>query len=282
MPDWGIAVLVIVALILFTIALYKPLMTRIRNQKYKRQRTLNRKITVDKITDNHQHLLLEKAINRPFYKKYFEKLPLTYPVKELNSKVVFNLDIIESDYQDIINLLVQNSDQKYRELYQYLLDTNLNLLLTTIFSQITNQFIIPNFEKLNEEREITNDLSDEYYAKWVLSFREHTIRFICDYYLPIIYQNCLELIKTKDVEKYYINITTAISTRFQEIVFNSLEKDFVQLADRIIDLYPNIGDTMTDDEAKSKIKQIAHKYRVDYDKIFDQHLNQEKIKELLK
>ncbi|AHI58695.1 hypothetical protein P344_06985 [Spiroplasma mirum ATCC 29335] len=56
----------------------------------------------------------------------------------------------------------------------------------------------------------------------------------------------------------------------------------MQLSDWIIDLYPNIGDTMTDDEAKSKIKEIAHKYRMDYGKIFDQHLNQEKIKELLK
>ncbi|AHF61542.1 hypothetical protein SMM_1175 [Spiroplasma mirum ATCC 29335] len=64
------------------------------------------------------------------------------------------------------------------------------------------------------------------HAKWVLSFREHTIRFICDYYLPIIYKNCLELIKTKDVEKYYINITTAIRTCFQDIIFNSLKKRF--------------------------------------------------------
>ncbi|WHQ37167.1 hypothetical protein [Spiroplasma sp. SV19] len=225
MPEWGITILVISVIIIFGIAIYVPIMYRIRSAKFKKERTVDRKITVDKPNDRHRHLLLEKSVNRPFYNKYFTNLTNEYEVKTLQTTIVFNLDLFESDYANIIEMLVKASDKKYHPLIAYLIDTNLNLLITNIFSEITNHFIIPNLEALNEQWEIINDVSDEYYTQWILDFRQRTINFICNTYLPIVYQNILELIKTKDVIKYTDEIQTIISTKYQTIIFNSLEKN---------------------------------------------------------
>ncbi|WP_419334561.1 hypothetical protein [Spiroplasma endosymbiont of Sarcophaga variegata] len=163
MPEWGIIVLVISVIIIFAIAIYVPIMYRIRSAKFKKERTFDRRITVDKLNDNHRHLLLEKSLNRPFYNKYFTNLINEYEVKPLKTKIVFNLDLFESDYANIIEMLVKASDKKYQPLISYLIDNDLNLLITNIFSEVANHFIIPNLEALNEQWEIINDVSG-----WIL------------------------------------------------------------------------------------------------------------------
>ncbi|WP_424526527.1 hypothetical protein [Spiroplasma endosymbiont of Glossina fuscipes fuscipes] len=132
-------------------------------------------------------------------------------------------------------MLVKASDKKYQSLISYLIDTDF-LLITNIFSEITNYFIIPNLEALNEEWEIINDVSDEYYAQWILDFRQQTIDFICNTYLPIVYQNILALIKTKDITKYVDEIQT--------IIFNSLEKKFISLTNKMITNFEKINNTI--------------------------------------
>lgn len=57
-------------------------------------------------------------------------------------------------------MLVKATDKKYQPVISYLIDTDLNLLITNIFSEVTNHFIIPNLEVLNEQWEIINDIYD--------------------------------------------------------------------------------------------------------------------------
>lgn len=102
MPEWGIIILVVSVIIIFAIAIYVPIMYRIRSTKFKKERTIDRKITVDKPHDHHHYLLLKKSLNRPFYKKYFTNLTTEYEVKTLKTKIVFNLDLFESYYANII------------------------------------------------------------------------------------------------------------------------------------------------------------------------------------
>ncbi|WP_425379982.1 hypothetical protein [Spiroplasma endosymbiont of Stenodema calcarata] len=276
MPEWGIIIFVISAIVIFAIAIYVPIMYQIRSIKFKRERTVDRKITVDK-SNEHSHLLLEKAINRPFYSKYFTNLKNEYEIESLKTKIVFNLDLFESDYKNIIDMLVTASDKKYRPLITYLIDTNLNLLITNIFSEVTNHFIIPNFEVLNEKWEIINDVSDEYYAQWILDFRQQTINFICDTYLPVVYQNILTLIETKNITKYENEIKAIITTEYQAIIFNSLEKKFISLATEMITNFDKIDNDINNDEAKINLLTVAQNFRVDFDKIYNQSFSSCKL-----
>lgn len=281
MPEWGIIVLVISVIIIFAIAIYVPIMYRIRSAKFKKERTFDRRITVDKLNDSHRHLLLEKSLNRPFYNKYFTNLINECEVKPLKTKIVFNLDLFESDYANIIEMLVKASDKKYQPLISYLIDNDLNLLITNIFSEVANHFIIPNLEALNEQWEIINDVSDEYYAQLILDYRQQTINFICNTYLPLVYQNILELIKTTDATKYTDEIETIISTKYQTIIFNSLEKKFVSLANEMITKFEKIDNSIDNEQAKADLLAVAQKFRVNLKKIYNQNFNINKIEKML-
>ncbi len=191
------------------------------------------------------------------------------------------MDLFESDYTNIIEMLVKASDKKYQSLISYLIDTDLNLLITNIFSEITNYFIIPNLEALNEEWEIINDVSDEYYAQWILDFRQQTIDFICNTYLPIIYQNILALIKTKDITKYVDEIQTIISKKYQTIIFNSLEKKFISLTNEMITNFEKINNTIDNEKTKANLLTVAQKFKVNFEKIYNKNFNISKIEKLL-
>ncbi|KAF0849932.1 MAG: hypothetical protein EIB84_02650 [Spiroplasma poulsonii] len=99
--------------------------------------------------------------------------------------------------------------------------------------------------------------------------------------MPLVYQNILELIKTTDATKYTDEIETIISTKYQTIIFNSLEKKFVSLANEMITKFEKIDNSIDNEQAKADLLAVSQKFRVNLEKIYNQNFNINKIEKML-
>ncbi|WP_253301528.1 hypothetical protein [Spiroplasma endosymbiont of Phyllotreta cruciferae] len=76
-------------------------------------------------------------------------------------------------------------------------------------------------------------------------------------------------------------IQTIISTKYQTIIFNSLEKKFISLTNEMITNFEKNNNTIDNEKAKANLLTVAQKFKVNFEKIYNKNFNISKIEKLL-